>query len=215
MIAIYKITNRINNMVYVGSTLDVENRFKIHIRSLKNKKHHCKRLQEDYNNLGIESFVFQVVEEVTKELLMIKEQELINYYNLENLLYNSTFKAFHKGTDSDETKIRKSIAMINNKNGLGKKPSEKSLLRLAEYNKNRIIKDSTRQKMSEAKKGKESLKKLPVLQYDKEDNFVKEWKSATDASKALNIIRNNIVKCLKNQRNFAGNFVWKYKISCV
>lgn len=51
----------------------------------------------------------------------------------------------------------------------------------------------------------------PIIQYDFNLNYIKEWISAKEASTTLNINRTNIVSCLKGKRNFAGNYIWKYK----
>lgn len=53
-------------------------------------------------------------------------------------------------------------------------------------------------------------KELSILQYDLQDNFIREWDSATKASKKLKISRTNIVNVLKKRRNSAGNFIWVY-----
>ena len=51
-----------------------------------------------------------------------------------------------------------------------------------------------------------------VLQYDLEGNFIKEWTSAKEASRQLNIKNTDISSCCKNGRNrTAGNFIWKFK----
>ena len=52
----------------------------------------------------------------------------------------------------------------------------------------------------------------PVLQYDLEGNFIKEWISAKEASQQLNIKNSDISSCCKNGRNrTAGGFIWKFK----
>ena len=50
--------------------------------------------------------------------------------------------------------------------------------------------------------------KKPILQYDLNGNFIKEWPSATDVGKEAN---DNICKCLKGKTKTAYGFVWKYK----
>ena len=52
-----------------------------------------------------------------------------------------------------------------------------------------------------------SLKK-PILQYDLEGNFIREYASATDVGKEA---RCNIVKCLTGKTKTAYNYIWKYK----
>ena len=50
--------------------------------------------------------------------------------------------------------------------------------------------------------------KKPILQYDLDGNFIREWSSATDVSKEA---QENICKCLKGIRKTAYGFIWKYK----
>lgn len=57
---------------------------------------------------------------------------------------------------------------------------------------------------------KDSFKK-PILQYDLDGNFIKEWGSATDASKILKISKTGICSNLKRRLKTCSNYVWKYK----
>lgn len=51
----------------------------------------------------------------------------------------------------------------------------------------------------------------PVLQYDLNGNFIKEWKSAREVYNVLKIQYKNISKCCKGERNKAGGYIWKFK----
>lgn len=51
----------------------------------------------------------------------------------------------------------------------------------------------------------------PVLQYDKEGNFIKEWESAKSVENELGIKRSSIGRCCNGKRKTAGKFVWRYK----
>ncbi len=51
----------------------------------------------------------------------------------------------------------------------------------------------------------------PVLQYDLNMNFIKEWKSIKSASKELKINSGHIGQVCMNKRNSIGGFKWKYK----
>ncbi len=53
---------------------------------------------------------------------------------------------------------------------------------------------------------------IPVYQYSIDNKFIKKWKSAINASLALNITSSNIIKCVKNKAFHAGNFLWKSDI---
>ena len=48
----------------------------------------------------------------------------------------------------------------------------------------------------------------PVLQYDLDGNFVREWECAADVRRELN---KQISQCLKGKLKSAYGFIWKYK----
>lgn len=54
-------------------------------------------------------------------------------------------------------------------------------------------------------------RKVPILQYDLEGNFIKEWESVREAAKSLGMSHGNISCVLKKKRKTAGGFIWKYK----
>ena len=51
---------------------------------------------------------------------------------------------------------------------------------------------------------------IPILQFTKSGEFMKEWPSAHEAERQLKISQSNIGKCLKGRRKSAGGFVWRY-----
>lgn len=53
--------------------------------------------------------------------------------------------------------------------------------------------------------------KMPVLQYDLEGNFIKEWKSAIDCKLELGYDNSSIAKCCRGEMNSAYNYMWTYK----
>ena len=53
-----------------------------------------------------------------------------------------------------------------------------------------------------------SKHKKPILQYDLDGNFIREWSSATDVGRE---VKNGICDCLKGRKKSAYGFVWKYK----
>jgi group I intron endonuclease len=119
---IYRITNIKNGKNYVGSAIDIKKRWNAHLNALKNNKHHSKKLQNSTNKYGIENFLFEVIEECPKEVLVEREQYWIDSLNSHQNGYNSVPKA---GTNfgrkcSEETKQK-----IRNKS-IGKKMSEES-----------------------------------------------------------------------------------------
>lgn len=97
---------------------------------------------------------------------------------------------------------------------------------LNEETKNKIYTPDRNKKISESLKGrkfnKEHLKKLSeakldkpsnsskcILQYDLNNNIIKEWNSITEAKKWLG--KGDIQGCVLGKQKTAGGFIWKYK----
>lgn len=51
----------------------------------------------------------------------------------------------------------------------------------------------------------------PVLCYNKDGEFIKEYNSAAEASKELNLDRGAICWCCKGKRNIVKGYIFKYK----
>jgi group I intron endonuclease len=66
----------------------------------------------------------------------------------------------------------------------------------------------TKQKISETRKGKGTK---PILQYTLDGVFIRDWDSATTASKELNIFQTSITACCKEKLKTCGGFIWRYK----
>ena len=77
--------------------------------------------------------------------------------------------------------------------------------------------EETKQKIRETLKEKpkseefKKKKRKPILQYTKDGKFIREWNSATTASKEVKIHQQNICHCCKGRTKSSGGFIWKYK----
>lgn len=93
----------------------------------------------------------------------------------------------------------------------GKSPSY-NYIRTEEY-REKLSKGALGKKMSDACKLKMSeSRSVPILQYCKDGELIKEWKSARLAALELFNTKNssNIVKCLKGKQKLAYGFKWEY-----
>ena len=73
---IYKITCTGNNKFYIGSSMDIQYRWIVHISLLRRGNHSSSYLQRSYNKYGEESLKFEVIQYVDtkdKELLVMVE----------------------------------------------------------------------------------------------------------------------------------------------
>jgi group I intron endonuclease len=77
---IYKITNKINGRIYVGSAKTFRTRWGQHAYSIRNQKHQNKFLQADFNKSGEDAFVFEILEAIegSKEVRLQREQYYID-----------------------------------------------------------------------------------------------------------------------------------------
>ena len=51
-------------------------------------------------------------------------------------------------------------------------------------------------------------KNIPILQYDLDGNFIREWECATDVGRE---VQGHICACAKGKLKTAYGFIWKYK----
>lgn len=101
---VYKIINKANGKIYIGSTIDAERRKGDHFRDLRRKKHCNNYLQKAWNKYGEDSFEFEVIEVTNLECQYIREQYYLdtlkpfkeNGYNLTKNAYWG-HKSFRKG----------------------------------------------------------------------------------------------------------------------
>lgn len=93
MIGIYKITNKLNGKIYIGKSIDIEKRWKEHIRHSKDEFTKKKPIiHKAINKYGPDSFIFEVLEECQEDKLNELEMYYINKYNSnnKNIGYNIT-----------------------------------------------------------------------------------------------------------------------------
>ena len=102
---IYKITCKENGKVYIGRSINIDERLKSHKRSLVSGKHINKKLQADFNKYGEDAFVFEV-ERYTGIPLDTLYYE--SYYSEKYDVFNS---GYNKGRLSKSESIKR---VINN-----------------------------------------------------------------------------------------------------
>jgi group I intron endonuclease len=78
---IYRILNNVNGKGYVGHSRDLVLRWRDHRSELRGKYHDNDHLQAAWNKYGEEAFLFEVLEECSKELLKERELFWVGYYN--------------------------------------------------------------------------------------------------------------------------------------
>lgn len=91
---VYKIENIKNHKRYIGSSKNIEIRWKQHLAELENNTHHSIKLQRCYNKLKDKnSLAFSIIEVVDNiDILRTREQYYIDFYDSYNNGYNCSEK---------------------------------------------------------------------------------------------------------------------------
>lgn len=108
-VGIYKITNLVNQKVYIGQSRCLQNRLNQHRSYLKNNKHKNLHLQRSYNKYGIENFKFEVIHYVdhVKELSKWEEYYINTYQSyLSNYGFNIIRIINEVTIHSEETRLK-------------------------------------------------------------------------------------------------------------
>ena len=120
MLGIYKITNTINNKVYIGKSTNIEKRWKYHLEHYTCSKEFNKTLYKALRKYGDKNFTFEVIESMDDlsydDISNEREKYWIEYYNSYKNGYNETpggdggwdaaIKKIKKLTENDVQKIR-------------------------------------------------------------------------------------------------------------
>jgi len=78
-------------------------------------------------------------------------------------------------------------------------------------NKNKKKSSSHTLKIKNILKETNKKKRKPVLQFDLNNNFIKEWESILKAATTLNLNPSGISNNIAGRIKFCGKFIWKYK----
>jgi hypothetical protein len=187
IIGIYKITNP-NNEIYIGQSTNIINRKKDY-ETLK-----CKKQFKIFNSLkeyGWESHKWEIIEECILEQLHERER----YYKIQFIERFGWGKALFyylddnnaMGPQSDITKLKKSKVALEK--GFGKWNKGKNHSGVGDY----------------LKINSPMIK--PIIQYDLQENYIKEYTSVNEAARLFKGVPN----VLTGRSKTSGGFKWEYK----
>jgi len=139
---VYKIINKVSSHFYVGSSLDIEKRWKGHRYDLLKNRHHSLYLQRAWDKYDEKSFNLEIIEECEAEDLIDREQHYIDTLHPQyNISPTAGSPAGTKWTP--ERRVKQSGKNNCNYGKTGEK----------HWNYGKPVSDETRHKISEAVKG--------------------------------------------------------------
>ena len=86
-VGVYKITNQSNGKVYIGQSVDVEDRIYKHKMALIGNYHKNDHLQKAWNKYGEDSFIFELIKSCKVRYLDRFEKLYIHIYKSMNVKY--------------------------------------------------------------------------------------------------------------------------------
>lgn len=192
-IGIYKITNNINQKIYIGQSIDIFKRWKNEIIKPPNEY-----LKNSFKKYGVENFSFDILEECSEEELDDKEKYYISLFNStnKNIGYNITFGGTGGKMPSD---IIEKMKKTKAKNGYTKYWQGK---KLPIEMKKKISNSLKEEKNPNFKKGA-NLRKVVCVETGEVFN------SANDVYNRFNSKSKNIHTAIKNNSCCLG-YHWKY-----
>ena len=203
IIGIYKIINPLNK-VYIGQSTHIENREKHY------QGNHCHLQIKLYNSIkkyGWKQHKFEIIEQCILEMLNERERYWQDYYDV--LGVNGV------NCRLTETKDKSGFLSIETRNKISKIKKGCNI-----WSKGKKFSNEHCLKISQSKKGK-SLPSLsyinnknnikPIIQYDLNGNYIKEWTSAVEAASFYNKTPESIRNCCNNKCKTSNGFIWKNK----
>lgn len=207
---IYAIKNLINGKMYIGQSVNIRERLYGHKYDLKSGKHNNLHLQSAVNKYGLENFSFEALALCDEcELDDLERFYIAKYHTMNRKFGYNVEEGGHYGRHRAPETIEK-MRRAN----LGKKLSEETRKKMSENSKRHA--DQARESIRKnsytwGKRGGECPFAKPVIQYDLDGNFIKEWDCIQDASQTLHIKDANISRVCKGKRKTCGGFKWAYK----
>lgn len=215
---IYKITSP-SGRIYVGQTFDMRKRLNSHRHSMKSKRGKHILLINSFNKYGFDEHEFEIIEIIENcDAITLNERESywikkLNTFNMDNIMgMNMTLGGEGQRGKLDE---RRKEIVTNNlfKQGhpfKGKHHTEENKRLASERAKERNLREGRLIPKWGIEKGRLKIL-IPVLCYDVEGNFIKEYSSGVEASKDLNIHLHASTDSIYRNKCIDGKYYFRKK----
>lgn len=232
MTGIYKITNPLGR-IYIGQSVDIERRFCSY-----NHLRHCSQQHKLYRSFlkySVLSHIFEILEECDEEQLNERERYWQDYFNvlsdtgLNLKLTKTTDRSGRMSKESVIKRITNTDFKARTLNTDYKLISEKRVANTdfkarslntdykqrtlnTDYKKRTVNTDYEQRTLNFDYVARSKKLTKPVLQFTKDNSYIREWESIKEAGEKLDIARTGISLCCKGIQKSAGGFTWKYKV---
>lgn len=207
---VYVHINKINGKIYIGQTKQTLEQRSSNGNAYKGSRHFWNAIKK-YGWNNFEHVV--LIENLSLEMANIIEEYLIKKYDSTNdkIGYNLWFGGNNREVNDETREIQRKKKIGYNPWKIWDEETIENIKR-----KNSIAKMGEKNPMygkqlSDKAKRLRKERRLHVLQYDLEGNFIREWDSLEDASVEYDIAKANISKSCNEPTSICRGFLWRYK----
>lgn len=218
---IYKIENKINKKIYIGQSIEIENRWKKHLYTKDDFLIH--RAIQKY---GKQCFDFSILEECDVSELNDKEQYWIEYYN--SLMPNgynmtpggSTGAGLARGKVVEQYDLFGNfIAEYSNAHEANRQTgiNYSDICACCRREKPHACnyqwkyKDNEDQRITNIFSSDLVLYNWPIQRYSLTGQFIKEYNNFKEACEDITVGKSSLCQCLKKKSKTCANSLWIYK----
>ena len=214
---IYKITNRLNNKIYIGQTrYTLAHRFSQHKNSFTSTD-----LHDDMRLYGSDNFSIEELEQCDNDQLNAREKYWVQYFDSYSNGYNMNrggagnyigHTIYCYTLAGNLYKIYKDFAEAADDTGL-----DSSIIKSAIYNHNlsgggyqwffEEDKDQVKN-LSDLQQNYGKISPLTV-QYDVTGKYLATFITMQEAEKATGVLSSGIARCINGDTSHAGGFIWR------
>lgn len=203
---IYKISNDINNNIYIGQTIRlVSKRWEQHLRAVD--KNATTKLAQAMYILGSQHFKIEIIEECLNEELNQQERFWIDYYDSYNNGYNMTAGGGYWRNIKDDELSQEIFDLWDEGFNITDIANELNLTRITV--RNRIYTYKNYSEEESQKRGvlaSKQAKYKKTYQWDINGNLIHIYNSQIEAAEAVNITKKAINYAIRNNGSCQGYF---------
>ncbi len=218
-IGIYKIKNLLNGKLYIGQSVNIEQRWRMHIIELKNNRHHSACLQNAWNKYGEENFEFSIIEECQIDQLNLREMYWIDKFDSYKNGYNLTI-----GGGNTESFSKSIIQFDCNGNELHRYSSISEAATSTGVGGSQISACYLHKRKTAGGyiwQYEEGFTNIPQWHFDarmfkqicqltKDGELINTFPNSAEAKRVTGICDTSIIRCCYGKLGTAGGYVWSF-----
>lgn len=208
---IYKAQNTITGECYIGATTkSIEARKQDHLQKANSDQ--GQKFHDAISSTGANNFTWEQLDSAsnTNELAEKETKYIYDFNALESGYNSDSGGGFQKlvyqyNEDGIQIETYNSLTEIKEKLGIDKRRISNACLNSTMY-------DGSFWSYRKIQKiiPKKDLRVKAVNQYSLNQEFIENFKSASEASRKTGISKTCITRCCRGERNSSGGFIWNY-----